>query len=221
MQTTDLIANQLSVADVDVRDRRLARLTTLLEVASMLSSELDVSEIVRQVLIRAIAAIPACLSSDARCNTPCRFDIGLVVQDLKECCHASLFASVGRRKRPDRDLAGGRALDRRRLPGRLVGRNPPITRELRAERTSLERGYSPLHAAGAYQLRRRREAILEQDSRLTPVRRRSARRRMDARTDLRMVEIWQRTRSAGHRLRDNLRLHLSSRPEGRGSYGVI
>jgi hypothetical protein len=51
MQTTDLIANKKSVADLDVRDRRLARLTTLLEVASMLSSELDVSEIVLQVLI--------------------------------------------------------------------------------------------------------------------------------------------------------------------------
>ena len=25
------------------------------------------------------------LSSDARCNTPCRFDIGLVDQDLREC----------------------------------------------------------------------------------------------------------------------------------------
>jgi hypothetical protein len=47
MQTTDLIANKKPVADLDVRDRRLARLTTLLEVASMLSSELDGAEIVR------------------------------------------------------------------------------------------------------------------------------------------------------------------------------
>jgi IS30 family transposase len=51
------------------------------------------------------------LSSDAKCNTPRRFDIGKVVQDLKECCHA-------------------------------------------------------LHAAGAYQLRRRREAILEREAAL-------------------------------------------------------
>jgi hypothetical protein len=35
---------------------------------------------------------PASLSSDAKCNTPRRFDIGKVVQDLKECCHAILFA---------------------------------------------------------------------------------------------------------------------------------
>jgi hypothetical protein len=31
------------------------------------------------------------LSSDARCNTPCRFDIDSVDQDLRECCDASLF----------------------------------------------------------------------------------------------------------------------------------
>jgi hypothetical protein len=38
---------------------RLQRLTTLLEVARMLTSELDLSEIVHQVLVRAIAVIPA------------------------------------------------------------------------------------------------------------------------------------------------------------------
>jgi hypothetical protein len=41
------------------RDDRLDRLTTLLEVARMLTSELDLSEIVHQVLVRAIAVIPA------------------------------------------------------------------------------------------------------------------------------------------------------------------
>jgi hypothetical protein len=35
------------------------------------------------------------LSSDAKCNTPRRFDIGKVVQDLKECCYAILFAALG------------------------------------------------------------------------------------------------------------------------------
>ena len=48
------------------------------------------------------------LSSGAKCNTPRRFGIGKVVQDLKECCHAILFAPVGGRKRPDRRFAGGR-----------------------------------------------------------------------------------------------------------------
>ncbi len=38
---------------------------------------------------------------------------------------------------------------------------------------------------------------------------------MDARADLRLVESRQRTTAAGHRLRDNLRLHLSGCPEGR------
>ena len=37
----------------------------------------------------------ALLSSDAKRNTPCRFAIGLVDQDLRECCHARLFASAG------------------------------------------------------------------------------------------------------------------------------
>jgi len=40
-------------------DARIRRLTTLLEVARMLTSELDLSEIVHQVLVRAIAVIPA------------------------------------------------------------------------------------------------------------------------------------------------------------------
>jgi len=40
-------------------DARVGRLTTLLEVARMLTSELDLCEIVHQVLVRAIAVIPA------------------------------------------------------------------------------------------------------------------------------------------------------------------
>ena len=35
-----------------------------------------------------------CLSSETKCNTPRRFDIGKVVQDLKECCHAILRAQA-------------------------------------------------------------------------------------------------------------------------------
>jgi hypothetical protein len=49
-------------------------------------------------------------------------------------------------------------------------------------------GYSPLHATGAHQLRRRREAILEREAALrlfVGI----ARRGMDARRDLRLVEI--------------------------------
>ena len=40
-------------------------------------------------------AVGLTLSSDAKRNTPGRFAIGLVDQDLRECCHARLFASAG------------------------------------------------------------------------------------------------------------------------------
>ena len=81
---------------------------------------------------------------------------------------------------------------------RALGRaKTTISRELQRNALPLG-GYSPLHAAGAYQLRRRREAILEREGG-------PARRGMDARTDLRLVEIRERTASGGHRLRDNLR----------------
>ena len=48
---------------------------------------------------------------------PCRFDIGLVDQDLRECCSASLFTSVGRGKRPNRGHEGGWPLDLRHRQG--------------------------------------------------------------------------------------------------------
>src|SRR3977135_2585970 len=57
------------------------------------------------------------LRSHARCSTPCRFDIGSVDQDLRECCDASLFTSVGRGKRPNRRHEGGRPLDLRHRQG--------------------------------------------------------------------------------------------------------
>src|ERR1700729_2142816 len=61
------------------------------------------------------------LSSRAKCNPPRRFDIGEVVQDLKECCHAILFASVGGRKRPDRRFAGRGAVDGGNCPDARSG----------------------------------------------------------------------------------------------------
>ena len=48
-----------AVAWPELEPERRQRLTTLLEVARMLTSELDLSEIVHQVLVRAIAVIPA------------------------------------------------------------------------------------------------------------------------------------------------------------------
>jgi hypothetical protein len=114
-----------------------------------------------------------------------------------------------------------------RAAGRSMGAIAPalgrakatISKEL--QRNALPSGgYSPLHSAGAYQLRRRREAILER-GRFTSVRGGPARRGMDARTDLRLVEIRERTAAAGHRLRDNLGLHLSGRTEGRALWRYL
>src|SRR6266481_2148711 len=78
------------------------------------------------------------LSSDAKCNTPRRFDIGKVVQDLKECCHAILFASVGGRKRPDRRFAGRGAVDGGDCPGARSGESHHL-QGAAAERTPFGR----------------------------------------------------------------------------------
>src|SRR3984957_5178394 len=82
------------------------------------------------------------LSSDAKCNTPRRFDIGKVVQDLKECCHAILFASVGGRKRPDRRFAGRGAVDGGHCPGAGWGESPHLPGAA-AERPPFGRVFAP------------------------------------------------------------------------------
>ena len=76
--------------------------------ARMTVRNLGAAEEVRATISKITAnagTIEFILSSDAKCNTPRRFDIGKVVQDLKECCHAILFASLGRRKRPDLSIS--------------------------------------------------------------------------------------------------------------------
>jgi hypothetical protein len=78
------------------------------------------------------------LSSGAKCNTPRRFDIGKVVQDLKECCHAILFASVGGRKRPDRRFTGRRTVDGGHCPGARSGESHHL-QGAAAERSPLGR----------------------------------------------------------------------------------
>ena len=120
----------------------------------------------------------------------------------------------GRRKRPDRHFAGRGAVDGGDCPDARSGENHDH-QGAAAERTSLGRVDSPLHAAGAYQLRRRREAILEREAALRLFVRIGS-PRVGRPNNLRLVEMWQRTATAGHRLRDNLRLHLSNRTEGRG-----
>jgi hypothetical protein len=47
-------------------------------------------------LFLALATMPhALLSSETKCNTPADLIIGTADQDLRECCHAMLFAFVG------------------------------------------------------------------------------------------------------------------------------
>jgi IS30 family transposase len=88
-----------------------------------------------------------------------------------------------------------------------------VSREL--SRNSLPNGrYSPLLAAGAYQLRRRREAVIEKDQPL------------EAFVHDRLAEGWTPEQISGwlkagnerpppgHRLRNHLCLHLPRRPEG-------
>jgi IS30 family transposase len=61
---------------------------------------------------------------------------------------------------------------------RALGRaKTAISRELQRNALS-SGGYSPLHAAGAYQLHRRREAILEREAALPYLTRRHKRRRL-------------------------------------------
>ena len=86
-----------------------------------------------------------------------------------------------------------------------------ISREL--SRNKLPSGrYSPLHAAGAYQLRRRREALIERDRALRTF---VVDRLAEGWTPERLAEGRKRTSPAGRGLRDDLCLHLSGSPKGR------
>src|SRR4051794_9254018 len=57
------------------------------------------------------------LKSEAKCNTPGRFDIGKVDQDLEECCDGILYAPVVGGERPAWAMAHCRALDGRDFEG--------------------------------------------------------------------------------------------------------
>src|ERR1700731_167623 len=154
-----------------------------------------------------------CVSSDARCTTPCRFDIGPVDQDLRECCNACLFTSVGRGKRPNRGHEGGRPLDLRDRQGastseihRVAGTAAQRPLEQALFAASRRRSLSTAQAAKSHN--RKRSEI--EDFRL-----RSSCGRMDARANRGLVESGKRTPSAGSGLRDDLRLYLSPLPKGR------
>src|SRR3954447_23846140 len=57
------------------------------------------------------------LKSVVKCNTPGRFDIGKVDQDLEECCDGILHAPVVGGERPTWAMAHCRALDGRDFEG--------------------------------------------------------------------------------------------------------
>ena len=94
-----------------------------------------------------------------------------------------------------------------------------ISRELSRNRLPSGR-YSALHAAGAYQLRRRREALIEKDRALRSFVLDRLARRVDARANRGLAERRERTPSAGRGLRDDLRLHLPRRPKGRAAVAL-
>ena len=104
----------------------------------------------------------ALLSSEPKCNTPADLIIGTVDQDLRECCHAMLFAfSDDEREQIGLAKAVGHSIG---AIAKAIGR-PRSTVSRKLSRNKLPSGrYSPLHAAGAYQLRRRREARMKRSS---------------------------------------------------------
>src|SRR5271167_705384 len=104
------------------------------------------------------------LSSNAKCNTPA----DLISARLFKTLRSVAMRSYSHLSEDERDQigvlrAGGRSMG---AIARALGRaKTTISREL--QRNALPSGgYSPLHAAGAYQLRRRREAILEREAAL-------------------------------------------------------
>jgi Helix-turn-helix domain len=92
---------------------------------------------------------------------PCRFDIGRLIKTLEVLlCDAIRILSDDEREQIGLAKALGHSIG---AIAQAIGRpKSTISREL--SRNKLPSGrYSPLHAAGAYQLRRRREALIEGD----------------------------------------------------------
>ena len=112
-------------------------------------------------LFRDEYALPLIDPSEFWCEVQhplCRFDIGSVDQDLRECCDASLFTSVGRGKRPNCRHEGGRLLHLRHRQSASTSHIHDITGT--AAQRPAERG---VFAASRRRSLRRREAILDKD----------------------------------------------------------
>ena len=97
------------------------------------------------------------LSSDARCNTPRRFAIGRLIETSGSVAMRG-YSHLSDEEREQIGLLKvlGHSIG---AIARAIGR-PKSTISRGLSRNRLPSGrYSPLHAAGAYQLRRRREAL--------------------------------------------------------------
>ena len=100
------------------------------------------------------------LSSDARCNTPRRFGIGRIETSGSVAMRGYSHLSDDEREQIGLLKVLGHSIG---AIARAIRRpKSTISRELSRNRLPSGR-YSPLHAAGAYQLRRRREALIEKD----------------------------------------------------------
>jgi transposase, IS30 family len=103
------------------------------------------------------------LSSDARCNTPRRFGIGRIETSGSVAMRGYSHLSDDEREQIGLLKVLGHSIG---AIARAIRRpKSTISRELSRNRLPSGR-YSPLHAAGAYQLRRRREAAIEKDQAL-------------------------------------------------------
>src|SRR3974390_3209434 len=103
----------------------------------------------------------AALSSDAKCNTPADLVSAWLIKTLGSVAMPA-YSHLSDEERDQIGVmtAAGRSIGA--IAKGLSRAKSTVSRELR--RNALPSGrYSPLHAAGAYQLRRRREALIERD----------------------------------------------------------
>ena len=125
------------------------------------------------------------LSSETKCNTPADLIIGTADQDLGSVamgCYSHL--SDDEREQIGLAKALGHSIG---AIAQAIGRpKSTVWRELSRNRLPSGR-HSPLHAAGAYQLRRRREARIERDRALRTSLR-PARGRVDPRANFRLAQ---------------------------------
>ena len=104
------------------------------------------------------------LSSDARCTPPAELISAWLIKTLGSAAKPAYSHLLDEERDQIAVMrAAGRSICA--IARALHRAKSTVSRELRRNGLSSGR-YSPLHAAGAYQLRRRREAILEKDQKL-------------------------------------------------------